>query len=190
MSVVGYCRVSSAGQSLEVQLDKLKEHGCDEIFKEKKSGTTANREELQACLKYVRKGDSLVVTKLDRLARSTLHLTQIAQLLKDKEVDLVVLDQQIDTSSPTGRLMFNMLACIAEFETEIRKERQLEGIEKAKQQGVAFGRKAKLSSEQVQQMVSDRDEGLKISELMLKYGLSKASVYRLLNEHSPKQEGG
>jgi DNA invertase Pin-like site-specific DNA recombinase len=180
MSVVGYCRVSSAGQSLEVQLDKLKEHGCDEIFKEKKSGTTANREELQACLKYVRKGDSLVVTKLDRLARSTLHLTQIAQLLKGKEVDLVVLDQQIDTSSPTGRLMFNMLACIAEFETEIRKERQLEGIAKAKERGVHFGRKATLRPLQVQEMRQKRASGVKIKDLMAEYRLSKASVYRLL----------
>ncbi len=180
MSIIGYARVSSVGQSLEVQNDKLSGYGCAEIFSDKKTGTTADRPELQACLKYVRKGDSLVITKLDRLARSTFHLTQIAKQLEDKGVDLIVLDQKIDTSTPTGRLMFNMLASIAEFETEIRKERQLEGIAKAKENGVQFGRKAKLSSEEVQQLALDRSSGIKIKDLMQKYGLSKASVYRLL----------
>jgi DNA invertase Pin-like site-specific DNA recombinase len=180
MVVIGYARVSSAGQSLEVQNDKLSSYGCAEIFSDKKTGTTADRPELQSCLKYVRKGDSLVITKLDRLARSTFHLTQIAKQLEDKGVDLIVLDQKIDTSTPTGRLMFNMLASIAEFETEIRKERQLEGIAKAKENGVQFGRKAKLSPKEVQQLALDRSSGIKIKDLMQKYGLSKASVYRLL----------
>lgn len=180
MAVIGYARVSSVGQSLEVQNDKLSSYGCDEVFSDKKTGTTADRPELQACLKYVRKGDSLVITKLDRLARSTFHLTQIAKQLEDKGVDLIVLDQKIDTSTPTGRLMFNMLASIAEFETEIRKERQLEGIAKAKENGVQFGRKAKLTPQEVQQLALDRSSGVKIKDLMQKYGLSKASVYRLL----------
>lgn len=86
----------------------------------------------------LREGDSLVITKLDRLARSTFHLTQIANQLEEKSVDFVVLDQHIDTSTPTGKLLFNMLASIAGFETEICKERQLEGIEKAKCKGVKF----------------------------------------------------
>jgi DNA invertase Pin-like site-specific DNA recombinase len=180
MAVIGYARVSSVGQSLEVQNDKLSSYGCDEVFSDKKTGTTADRPELQSCLKYVRKGDSLVITKLDRLARSTFHLTQIAKQLEDKGVDLIVLDQKIDTSTPTGRLMFNMLASIAEFETEIRKERQLEGIAKAKENGVQFGRKAKLSELQIADLKSKRASGVLIKELMAEYGLSKASVYRLL----------
>jgi DNA invertase Pin-like site-specific DNA recombinase len=180
MATVGYARVSSTGQSLDVQLAKLRD--CDRLFQEKRTGTTAERPALKACLGYLREGDTLVITRLDRLARSTLHLTQIADQLKRKGVELRVLDQAIDTTTPTGRLMFNMLSAIAEFETEIRKERQLDGIEAAKGKGVAFGRKAKLTPAQVEAMKARRAAGALIKDLMREYGLSKASVYRLLGE--------
>ncbi|NIP27087.1 MAG: recombinase family protein, partial [Phycisphaerae bacterium] len=137
MALVGYARVSSVGQTLAVQLDKLK--ACDKIFQEKMSAVTDKRPQLQSCLEYVRQGDTLMVTKLDRLARSTLHLCQIAAELERKQVDLQVLDQNIDTKSATGRLLFNMLGAIAQFETEIRAERQREGIQKARERGVKFG---------------------------------------------------
>ena len=183
MAIVGYARVSSIGQSLDVQVDKLKEYGCsnDEIFQEKKSGTTANRPKLKECLKYVRKGDVLVITKLDRLARSTLDLHKIVDSLNQKGVGFKVLDQSIDTTTKEGKLMFSILASIAEFETELRKERQLEGIAKAKKSGVQFGRKSKLTDEQVSEMRSKRESGVLIKDLISEYGLSKASVYRLLN---------
>lgn len=181
MAIVGYARVSSIGQSLDVQLTKLSEYGCDKIYKEKRSGTTADRPELKACLDYVRDNDVLVITKLDRLARSTLHLTQLADRLSKKGVELVVTDQSIDTSTPTGKLLFNMLASIAEFETELRKERQIDGIAKAKENGVKFGAKAKLTDEQVDQMKLDRADGVLIKDLMKTYELSKASVYRLMS---------
>jgi len=181
MAKVGYGRVSSIGQSLDVQESKLNEYGCDQLFLDKHSGTTTDRPKLKEIRNYVRQGDSLVITKLDRLARSTYHLTQTAEELKQKDVDLVVLDQNIDTSTPTGKLLFNMLASIAEFETEIRKERQMEGIAKAKEKGVKFGRKSKLLNGQIEEMRRERDRGIKISELMSKYSISKASVYRLLS---------
>ena len=136
---------------------------------------------MKACRTYLRKGDCLVITKLDRLARSTYHLTQIAEELKQKGAELVILDQNLDTSTPTGKLLFNILASIAEFETEIRSERQMEGIAKAKENGVKFGRKAKLSEADIVQLRQDRAAGIKISKLMAKYSLSKASVYRLLS---------
>ena len=110
MALVGYARVSSVGQTLVVQLDKLQQ--CDKIFQEKVSGINDKRPQLQACLEYVRQGDTLVVTKLDRLARSTLHLCQIAEELERKQVALQVLDQHIDTNSATGRLLFNVLGAI------------------------------------------------------------------------------
>ena len=140
MALVGYARVSSVGQSLEVQLDKLRL--CDKIYQEKKSGAAGRRPRLEACLEYLREGDTLAVTRLDRLARSTLHLCQIAAELERKQVGLRVLDQSIDTDNATGRLLFNMLGAIAQFETEIRAERQMDGIQKAKERGVRFGRKA------------------------------------------------
>ena len=180
MSKVGYGRVSSIGQSLEVQKSKLEKYGCEKIFLDKCSGTTADRPKLKEVRNYVRQGDSLVITKLDRLARSTYHLTQIAEELKQKNVDLVVIDQKLDTSTPTGELLFNVLASIAQFETAIRKERQMEGIAKAKERGVQFGRKSKLADKEIEQMRLDRSNGLKITDLMSKYSLSKASIYRLL----------
>jgi len=178
MAKIGYARVSSTGQSLDVQLDKLK--NCELIFSEKASGVTNTRQELKACLKYLRTGDVLVITKLDRLARSTLHLTQIAHDLEQRNIELVVLDQSIDTSTPTGKLLFNMLASIAEFETAIRAERQTDGIMKAKELGVKFGAKPKLTDNQLKQLRLDKVEGMTIKALIVKYGISKASIYRLL----------
>ena len=129
MALVGYARVSSVGQSLDVQLDKLGH--CDKIIQEKTSEVSATRPRLSACLEYLREGDTLVVTRLDRLARSTLHLCQIAQALERKRVNLHVLDQHIDTRDDTGHLLFNMLGAIGQFETEIHAERQMDGITKA-----------------------------------------------------------
>jgi DNA invertase Pin-like site-specific DNA recombinase len=147
MAQVGYARVSSVGQSLAVQLDKLQH--CDKIFQETISGAAGKRPRLEACLEYVREGDTLVVTRLDRLARSTLHLCQITPELHRKQVHLQVLDQHLDTTDATGRLLFHMLGAIAQFETELRAERQMDGIQKAKEQGVRFGRKRLLNTEQI-----------------------------------------
>jgi DNA invertase Pin-like site-specific DNA recombinase len=179
MALIGYARVSSVGQSLEVQLDKLKH--CDKIYQEKKSGAASKRPQLETCLEYVREGDTLVVTRLDRLARSTLHLCQIADELKRKSVNLQVLDQNIDTSDATGRLLFNMLGAIAQFETEIRAERQLDGIQKAKERGVQFGRDKSLTPAQIVELQQRREQGALIKTLMADYSISKATVYRYLN---------
>ena len=182
MALVGYARVSSVGQSLDVQLDKLKH--CDKIYQEKKSGTSDKRPQLGACLEYVRESDTLVVTRLDRLARSTLHLCQIADELSRKGVSLQVLDQNIDTSDATGRLLFNMLGAIAQFETEIRAERQMDGIQKAKQRGVRFGRKKSLTDGQAAELRRRREQGELIKTLMKDYDISKATVYRYLDDRS------
>ena len=178
MALVGYARVSSVGQSLDVQLDKL--NHCEKIYREKKSGASGKRPQLEACLEYVRDGDTLVVTRLDRLARSTLHLCQIADELKRKGVNLQVLDQNIDTGDATGRLLFNMLGAIAQFETEIRAEQQMDGIHKARQRGVRFGRKKSLTDEKIVELHQRRKEGELVKTLMEDYGISKATFYRYL----------
>ena len=179
MARVGYARVSSVGQSLDVQRAKLQH--CDKLFQETHSGAAGPRPQLRACLDYVREGDTLVVTRLDRLARSTLHLCQVAETLAQKQVHLQVLDQHIDTSNATGRLLFHMLGAIAQFETELRAERQMDGITKAKARGVHFGRTRKLTWQQSTELRDRRAQGVLIKTLMRDYHLSKASVYRYLS---------
>lgn len=181
MAKVGYARVSSVGQSLDVQREKLGD--CDKLFEEKRSGTTDARPQLKQCLDYVRDGDQLIVTRIDRLARSTLHLCQIAETLSEKGVDLVVLDQNIATSDATGRLLFNMLGAIGQFETEIRAERQMDGIKKAKDRGVQFGKRPALNDDQIADLCEKRKQGALIRELMTEYRLSKATIYRYLAEN-------
>lgn len=180
MAKVGYARVSSIGQSLEVQLEKLKLAGCDRIYQEKKSGTTTSRPEFQKCMNYIREGDTLVVTRLDRLARSVLHLAELSSRLDAEGIHLVVIDQSIDTGTPTGRLMFNLLACIAEFENELRAERQREGIEKAKENNVKFGRPQKADDALRESIRRRRGEGASIGVLVKEFKLSQATIYRSL----------
>ena len=182
MAIVGYARVSTLEQSLDIQLEKLK--NCDKIFQDKKSGTSDKRPSLQACLEYIREGDTLVITRLDRLARSTLHLCQIADVLEKKGVSFKVIDQSIDTGTPTGRLLFNMLSAIAQFETELRAERQREGIQKAKEHGVKFGKEKTLTDDQVEDMRERRKQGVLIKVLAKEAGLSKGSIYRLLGKEN------
>src|SRR6266545_5930081 len=185
MALVGYARVSSVGQSLEVQLSKLKH--CDKLYQEQRSAT-GKRPRLAACLEYVREGDTLVVTRLDRLARSTLHLCQIAEELKRKQVHLQVVDQQIDTNDATGRLLFHMLGAIAQFETELRAERQMDGIQSAKARGVVFGRHKCLTRPQIVELQARRRQGTLIRTLMSDYRIAKATVYRYLSEASLEPE--
>lgn len=184
MALVGYARVSSVGQSLDVQLSKLQH--CDKIYAEKKSGAVGKRSRLEACLEYVREGDMLVVTRLDRLARSTLHLCQIAAELERKQVNLQVLDQSINTSNATGRLLFHMLGAIAQFETELRAtpngHPQSDGIQKAKAQGVRFGQAKKLTPLQITELQNKRKQGALIKTLMQDYRIAKATVYRYLKQ--------
>lgn len=180
---IGYARVSTQGQSLDNQMDRLTTSGCTKLFTEKYSGAKSDRKQLKAVLGFVREGDALVVTKLDRLARSSVDLGQIARKLESKGVDLVVLDQKIDTTTPTGKLMFTLIGAFAEFERDLIRERCQEGIAKAKDRGVKFGRKAKLSSKQLAELRVEFEAGeLGRTELAEKYGISRPSLYRLVNE--------
>jgi DNA invertase Pin-like site-specific DNA recombinase len=178
MARVGYARVSSLGQSLEVQLKKLE--GCDKIFQEKVSGVDRKREQLKQCLDYVREGDIIVVTKLDRLARSTNHLCRIAEILDAKGITLHVIDQKIETATPTGKLLFNMLGAIAQFENEIRRERQMDGIKAAQRRGVHIGRKKTVSQEEIMDIKKKRKEGVLIKDLAKEYNVQPMSIYRYL----------
>ena len=181
MPRIGYARVSSTGQSLEVQLSKLTDAACDRIYQEKRSGKTADRPEFKACVSYLRDGDTLVITRLDRLARSVAHLAQLAERFQKESINLLVLDQSIDTSTSTGRLMFNMLASIAELETDLRSERQAEGIAKARENGVKFGRPNKVTDAMKAEIYSRRLSGAAIGQLAKEFSLSEATIYRAIN---------
>ena len=154
--------------------------GCERIYQEKQSGTTDKRPELQRCLDFVRERDVLLVTKLDRLARSMAHFWAIDTLLKKKEVLLKVLDQEIDTTTSHGKMLFGMLAVFAQFENDLRKERQMDGIRKAQASGVQFGRVHTLTPAQVAHLHQQRAQGALIRELMAQYHLGKSSIYRYL----------
>ena len=141
--------------------------------------SVAQRPQLDAALDYLRDGDVLVITKLDRLARSVAHLVAIGERLEEKGVALRVLDQAIDTSTPTGRLMFNMLGSIAQFERELMLERQREGIARAKAEGKYKGRKptAKAKTHEIKRLIAD---GIGPTAIAKRLGISRASVYRFI----------
>jgi DNA invertase Pin-like site-specific DNA recombinase len=183
-AIVGYARVSSSGQSLDIQLDKLKAYGCTKVFAEKRSGRQADtRPELQACLQFVREGDTLVISRLDRMARSILDLAKIADQLRKKSVSLKVLDQAIDTGTSEGRLMFSLLASFAEFENDIRAERQLDGILKARERGVTFGRKRALTPADREKIKLLREEDkYSVPQLADRFNVGVATIYRCLQE--------
>ena len=179
MARYGYARVSSTGQDLGLQRDALRAAGCEIIREEKLSGTSrSGRQELETLLEFLRAGDELVVTRLDRLARSMEDLTGIAAELQAKGVSLKATEQPVDTSSAAGKAFFQMLGVFAEFETNLRKERQMEGIAKAKAAGVYKGRKPSIDAEEVRRL-SD-DEGLGATEIAKRLGIARTSVYRVL----------
>jgi DNA invertase Pin-like site-specific DNA recombinase len=180
MNRVGYARVSTLEQHLDVQLANLTAAGCDPIFQEKRSGTDEQRPVLAECLRYVRTSEALVVTHLDRLARSLHQLCAIARDFAQRGVHLIVLDQQLDTSTPSGELHFHLLGAIAQFDHRLRQARQREGIAAAKARGVRFGRQKRLTPAQVITLQQERAQGVLIRELMARYGLKKAAIYRYL----------
>lgn len=180
MTIVGYARVSTLDQDHTTQLERLTAAGCTKLFSEKKSGTSQiNRSELEACIDWIREGDTITVTKIDRLARSAQDLYNIVERIEKKGVTLQALDQPIDTRTPHGKALLGMLAIFAEFETNIRKERQLEGIAKAKAEGAYKGRKATAQAKKAD-MERLLSEGLSKPKIAKKLGVSTASVYNVL----------
>ncbi|MGA1852610.1 recombinase family protein [Sphingobium sp. HT1-2] len=175
--LVGYARVSTYEQDLTVQLERLSEMGCEKVFAEKKSGSNTDREELQRCLEFVREGDVLLVTRLDRFARSAADLHGMLSALSGRGVGFRCIDQAgVDTTTSHGKLLLGILGSVAEFETDLRKERQREGIARAKAEGAYKGGKARIDALRVRTMLS---EGMNPSTVARALGISRQSVYRL-----------
>jgi DNA invertase Pin-like site-specific DNA recombinase len=180
----GYARVSTIDQDLSIQKAALSAAGCAIIREEKVSGTsTDGREELKTLLQFVREGDTLVVTRIDRLARSLRDLQNIVHELRQRGVALKATDQSIDTSSAAGKCFLDVLGVFAEFETNQRRERQLEGIARAKANGVYAG-KGRPASIDVAQVRALKAQGMGATEIAKELGIGRASVYRLLEGDS------
>jgi DNA invertase Pin-like site-specific DNA recombinase len=179
MTMFGYARVSTNDQDLSIQIEALKTAGCETIRDEKRSGTSrAGRTELETLLAFIRRGDTLVVTRIDRLARSVADLQDVVRELKAKGAHLKATEQPIDTSTAAGKAFLDMLGVFAEFETNLRRERQMEGIAEAKKAGVYKGRKPSIDTEKVRSLHA---EGIGPSEIAKRLGIGRASVYRALN---------
>lgn len=185
--LIGYARTSTVDQKagLEAQRRDLQAAGCIKIFQEEVSSVATKRPELDRCLEYARDGDTLIVTKLDRLARSVADLVGITARLREKGVGLRILAMNLDTETPTGKLMLNLLGSIAEFERELMLERQREGIAKAKADGKYKGR-APTARRKAADVIRLKAEGLTGDAIAAQLGIGRASVFRILRGSVPQ----
>ena len=179
---VGYARVSTFEQDLDLQLDALNADGCDRIFCDQgESGAKGSRPEWDNCLDHLRKGDTLVIWKLDRASRSTKHLLELAEALEQRGVELRSLKEQIDTASAMGKFFFRMTASIAELERDIIRERTLAGLAAARARGQKGGRKKSITEGQKLEARRWAEAGkLNVTDICTKVGISRASYYRLV----------
>jgi DNA invertase Pin-like site-specific DNA recombinase len=182
--LIGYARVSTEDQKLDSQLDALKKAGCEQIFQEKQSGSITLRPEFLAALNFARPGDTICVLKLDRLARSSKQLLDTAETLKERGINLKSLTQDIDTSTPTGKMVFHIMSAIAEFERDIIRERTIEGIEAAKARGEKFGRPRLVTPEIIEKakVALVENPNMSVQKVADSFGISETSLYRGLTK--------
>jgi DNA invertase Pin-like site-specific DNA recombinase len=185
---IGYARVSTVDQSLDMQFDALKEAGCEKIYTEKASGAKDDREELEKALDALREGDTFVVYKLDRLARSTKKLIEVYERLTKLGVELVSICDGLDTTTPTGRAMFKMIGVIAELEREMIVERTKAGLEAARARGRIGGR-PRTDKRKIEQALKLYDsQEYTVAEITELTGVSKATLYRALKDRDQNKE--
>ena len=181
MTLTGYARVSTAGQSPDGQSDRLTAAGCERIFTDHASGTKASRPQWDECRRYLRRGDTLVIVKLDRAGRSVRHLVELAADLAERGIGLRVLDQGVDTTTPGGRLFFHVLSAMAEFEHDLLVERVNDGLAAARARGRTGGRRPVLTEakrKRAQELYDERR--LTVAEIAKTVGVSETTLYRRL----------
>jgi DNA invertase Pin-like site-specific DNA recombinase len=184
MALIGYARASADDQSCEIQIDVLTKAGCSKVFSENYTGNVRKRPQWDNCSEYLREGDVLMVQRLDRLGRNARDLQNIIYELKDRGVSFKLSNNEIDTSSTMGKLFIGQLALFAEFETNLRAERQMQGIERAKANGVYTGRKA-TAMDKSGDVIRLCNEGLlSNAEIARKVGISESSFYRIIKKNS------
>lgn len=180
--LIGYARVSTQDQKLDLQIDRLKEVGCDDIFSDTASGAKTERPGLHDCLKFLRKGDTLVVWKLDRLGRSLPHLVSLIGELQDRGVEFRSLSESIDTSTAGGKLIFHIFSSLAEFERELIRERTNAGLKAARARGRVGGRPRKKDLKAIERMKELYDSGATVKEICDMYGIGRSTFYKYLGE--------
>lgn len=187
--IFGYARVSTKHQSLDMQLDELKRYGCDDIVSEKESGAKKDRKELQLLLGKLRKGDTLVVYKLDRLGRTMHQLVNLLQEFNEKGINFVSIKDGIDTSTTMGKFLFHIFGAMAEMEREIITERVISGVAAAKARGREGGRKKAHTKQQIESMMELIEMGNKTKvEICEIFNVSRATLYRYIKEYEANKK--
>ena len=187
--LIGYARVSKTEQHLELQLDALNKAGCEQIFTDKITGSKIERKGLEEALSHLRKGDTLVVWRLDRLGRSLKHLIETLTGLREKEIEFKSLTENIDTSTPTGVLMFHFIGALAEFERNLIRERTNAGLEAARARG-HFGGRRKVGETETKRMARKlyEDKSISIKDICKSLRISKATLYRYVHANRSVQK--
>ncbi|HDD5929514.1 TPA: recombinase family protein [Staphylococcus aureus] len=188
MANIGYARVSTRDQSLDSQIDALEKYGCERIFSEKVSGLKAKRTELDNCLDYLREGDVLVIYKLDRLGRTTKQLIELSQWFDNNKIDLQIIDMNISTKDPMGKMFFTMMSAFAELEANLISERTKKGLEVARSRGLKGGRKGMSQDKKdyIKHLYDTKEYTGK--EIAKKTNVSRDTVYRILREYKNDKE--
>lgn len=190
MAIIGYARISTSDQSTDLQRDALLAAGCSRIFSDEMSGARADRPGLKQALDYVREGDTLAVWRLDRVGRSVAHLIEVVGELERRGVALQSLTEQIDTSSPSGKLVFHVFSAIAEFERNLIRERVTAGLEAARKRGRIGGRPKVVDAAKARSIRAMKSQGLTTSEILESAQISRATLFRFYKEEERKQRRG
>ncbi|BCG64634.1 MAG: hypothetical protein methR_P2423 [Methyloprofundus sp.] len=177
---IGYARVSTSSQDTSLQIDALKAAGCETIYEEKASGSRKDRPELEQCLKSLRKADTLVVWKLDRLGRSLQHLLEVINDLENKGIGFTSLTESIDTTTSTGKLVFNIFGSLAEFERSLIQDRVNAGLEAARKKGRIGGRPSALNEKQKEMAITMFNGGALKSDIAKNFNVSRQTIYTVL----------
>ena len=181
---IGYARVSTLDQNLDLQIDALKKAGCDKIYIDKITGGTMERKEFQEMLKYARAGDTIVVWKLDRLGRSLKNLLILIDELKQRQIEFISTTQNIDTSTPTGKVMLSVFGMMAELEKDLVRERTMAGLKSARARGRVGGRPKALTSEQIISLKAIYEtKKVPIAEICKMFEIKKPTMYKYLKSH-------
>ena len=187
---IGYVRVSTDDQNLHLQRDALEKAGCQVIYEDKASGKNTERPELEACLKALRSGDTLVVWRLDRLGRSLGDLVKLVTTLEEQKIGFESLQEKIETTSASGKLVFHVFAALAEFERNLISERTRAGLKAARARGRLGGRKPKLKQKDIREIKALlKDPNIPVSDIAKRFGVSRTAIYDRVGVVKPDREG-